>query len=229
MSSPQNTPTTSTDSNTASSSDALILQTLHAQLERMRAMLYKYSELFYQLIIVGIIVLILMTVASFTETFRATVLLMPFFTIYLGVQSAYFLTYVVFARIYATGIEQRINRLLKDEVLIAHKQESAYLFPLDSAQFAGVPLRLRQTFIGFITIHFWITGAVVITLSSFRAWQLLPVIQQEFPPVALYFPALILWSLLHLAYLVWYFGTRYYERRIMSIVKESYRTDYNAA
>jgi hypothetical protein len=54
-----------------------------------------------------------MTVASFTETFRATVLLMPFFTIYLGVQSAYFLTYVVFARIYATGIEQRINRLLK--------------------------------------------------------------------------------------------------------------------
>lgn len=230
MSSPDNAHTAATDSTTTTaSSNALILQTLHAQLERMRAMLYKYSELFYQLIIVGIIVLILMTMASLTETFRATVLLMPFFTIYLGVQSAYFLTYVVFARIYATGIEQRINRLLKDEALIAHKQEAAYLFPLDSAQFAGVPLRLRQTFIGFITIHFWITGAVVIALSSFRAWQLLPVIQQEFPPVALYFPALILWSLLHLAYLVWYFGTRYYERRIMSIVQGSYGTDYDVA
>jgi hypothetical protein len=88
---------------------------------------------------------------------------------------------------------------------------------------------LRQTFIGFITIHFWITGAVVIALSSFRAWQLLPVIREEFPPVALYFPALILWSLLHLIYLVWYFGTRFYERRIMSIVQDSYGTDYSAA
>ncbi|MGI8654787.1 MAG: hypothetical protein ACR2LC_06180 [Pyrinomonadaceae bacterium] len=229
MLSPDNAHTATTDSTTTTSSDTVILQMLHAQLERMRAMLYKYSDLFYQLIIVGIIVLILMTMASFTETFRATVLLMPFFTIYIGVQSAYFLTYVVFARIYATGIEQRINRLLKDEVLIAHKQEAAYLFPLDGAQFAGVPLRLRQTFIGFITIHFWITGAVVIALSSYRACQLLPVIREEFPPVALYFPALILWSLLHLVYLVWYFGTRYYERRIMSIVQDAYRADYDAA
>lgn len=230
MLSPDNARTATTDSTTTTSSDTVILQMLQAQLERMRAMLYKYSDLFYQLIISGIIVLILMTMASFTETFRATVLLMPFFTIYIGVQSAYFLTYVVFARIYATGIEQRINRLLKDEVLIAHKQEAAYLFPLDGApQFAGVPLRLRQTFIGFITIHFWITGTVVIALSSFRAWQLLPVIREEFPPVALYFPALILWSLLHLVYLVWYFGTRYYERRIMSIVQDAYRADYDAA
>ncbi len=226
MLSPDNARTATTDSTTTTSSDAVILQTLHAQLERMRAMLYKYSDLFYQLIIIGIIVLILMTMASLTETFRATVLLMPFFTIYIGVQSAYFLTYVVFARIYATGIEQRINRLLKDEVLIAHKQEAVYLFPLDGAQFAGVPLRLRQTFIGFITIHFWITGAVVIALSSFRAWQLLPVIREEFPPVALYFPALILWSLLHLVYLVWYFGTRHYERRLMSIVRALYETQY---
>jgi len=209
--------------------DAVVLQTLHAQLERMRAMLYKYSELFYQLIIIGIIMLILMTMASFTETFRATILLIPFFTIYIGVQSAYFLTYVVFARIYATGIEQRINRSLKEDILIAHCQEAAYLFPLNGAQFAGVPLRLRQTFIGFITIHFWITGAIVIALSSFRAWQLLPVIKEEFPPVALYFPALILWSLLHLVYLVWYFGTRYYERRIMAIVSDSYRVEYDKA
>ncbi len=209
--------------------DAAVLQMLHAQLERMRAMLYKYSELFYQLIVIGIIMLILMTMASFTETFRSTVLLIPFFTIYIGVQSAYFLTYVVFARVYATGLEQRINRLLKDDILIAHRQEAAYLFPLKGAQFAGVPLRLRQTFIGFITIHFWITGAIVIALSSFRAWQLLPVIKEEFPPVALYFPALILWSLLHLIYLLWYFGTRYYERRIMLIVQDTYHTDYDAA
>ncbi len=109
------------------------------------------------------------------------------------------------------------------------RQEAVYLFPLEGAQFAGITPRLRQTFIGFITIHFWLTGATAIFLSAFRAWQLLPVIRQEFPPAAFYFPTLIAWSLLHLVYLVWYFGTRHYERRIMTIVRNSYRTDYDKA
>ena len=96
-------------------------ETLHNQLERMRAMLYKYSELFYKLIVIGIITIIVIAMASMTETLRATVLMIPFFTIYIGVQSAYFLTYVIFARVYATGIEKRLNRHMQDDILIAHR------------------------------------------------------------------------------------------------------------
>jgi hypothetical protein len=210
-------------------SQALMLQMLHMQLERMRSMLYKYSELFYQLVAIGIITIILMTIASMTEALRATVLLIPFFVIYLGAQSAYFLTYVIFARVYATGIEQRINHLLQSDVLIAHRQEAAYLFPLGGAQFAGVTLRLRQTFIGFITIHFWIIGGAAIALACYRAWQLLPEFAGEFPPARYYFWALGAWGLLHLVYLVWYFGSRHYERRIKQIVRDAYGTDYNEA
>ncbi len=219
----------SIDEPQSATSQALMLQTLHMQLERMRAMLYKYSELFYQLILIGIITIILMTMASMTETLRASVLLIPFFIIYVGVQSAYFLTCVIFARVYATGIEQRINELLQTDVLIAHRQEAAYLFPLDGAQFAGVPLRLRQTFIGFITIHFWLVGLAAIVLSVCRAWQLMPEFAGEFPPVRYYFWALGAWSLLHLVYLVWYFGSRHYERRIKGIVRDAYRTNYDQA
>lgn len=208
---------------------ALLYQTLHAQLERMRAMHYKYSDLFYQLIILGIIVVILMAAASMTETLRAVVLLIPFFIIYVGVQSAYFLTYVVWARIYATGLEQRINRMCEDDILIAHRQEAAYLFPLGGPQFAGVPLRLRQTFIGFITIHFWLLGAAAIALSLYRAWQLYEELMQVFPPVCYYFLTLGAWSLLHLVYLVWYFGTRHYERRLMQITTDAYGTEYDRA
>ena len=210
-------------------SDALLLQTLHAQLERMRAMLYKYSELFYQLIIFGIVIIMLMAIASMTDTLRATVLLIPFYVIYIGVQSAYFLTYVVFARVYATGIEQRINDLLQTEALIAHRQEAEYLFPLGGAQFAGVTPRLRQTFIGFITIHFWLLGAAVIGLSLYRAWQLYEELMSEFQPVCYYFIALGAWASLHLVYLIWYFGTRHYELRIMEIVRQSYGTSYDKA
>lgn len=204
-------------------------ETLHKQLERMRAMLYKYSDLFYKLIVVGIIMIILMAVAGMTETLRATVLVIPFFTIYIGVQSAYFLTYVIFARVYATGIEKRLNRHMQDDVLIAHRIEAEYLFPLRGPQFAGVPARFGQTFIGFLTIHFWLLGAGVIALSAYRAWQLLPALAGEFPPVRYYFILLGGWSVLHLVYLVWYFGARRYERRIMEVVAGAYGITYHDA
>lgn len=202
---------------------------LHAQLERMRAMHYKYSDLFYKLIALGVVMLVLMTAASLTDTLRATVLLIPFFVIWVGVQSAYFLSYVVLARVYATGLEKAINELLGGDVMIAHRLEAEYLFPLGSPQFAGVPLRADQTFVGFITIHFWLLGAAAIALAAYRAWQLQPALEREFPPVAYYLPSLVAWSLLHLVYLGWYFGTRYYERRIMRIVSDEYGTGYGGA
>ncbi|MGB7924877.1 MAG: hypothetical protein WCF57_16675 [Pyrinomonadaceae bacterium] len=166
----------------AASAAALKLQTLHAQLERMRSMLDKYSEMFYQFVLAGIIAIILMTMASMTVALRATALLIPFFVIYIGVQSAYFLTYAILARVCATGIEQRINRLLEDDVL---------------------PVR-DQNFTGFMTIHFWLTGGAIIMLSAYRAWQLLPELAGEFPPLRYYFWALGAWALLNLVYLVWY-------------------------
>lgn len=213
----------------AASGSAPALRMLRMQLERMRATLDRYSEMFCQLIIIGQLTMILMTMASMTDALRATALLIPFFVIHLGVQSAYFLTYVIFARISATAIEQRINRLLKDDVLIEHRQEAAYLFPLGGAQFAGVPLRLRQTFFGFMTIHYWLTGGACFALAAYRAWQLLPEIAGEFPPARYYFWALGAWALLHLFYLVWYFGSRHYERRIKEVGREAYQTEYDGA
>lgn len=208
---------------------ALALQTLHQQLGRMREMHGRYSNLFYELVIISLIVIILMGAASMTDALRGVVLLIPFYVIYVGVHSAYYLSYVVWARIYATGLEQKINELLKENLLIAHRQEAVYLFPLQGKQFAGVRLSLRQTFIGFITIHFWITGAAAIGLSLYRAWQLYEELIREFPPACYYFIALGVWALLHLVYLVWYFGARPYERRVMEIVREAYGTNYDNA
>lgn len=206
--------------------DSRTFQTLHMQLERMRAMHYKYSDLFYKLITLGVVTLLVLTIASLTDSLRAAALLIPFFTIYVGVQSAYFLAYVVFARVYATGIEKRINEMLRADVLIGHRIEAAYLFPLAGPQFAGVAPRFGQTFIGFITIHFWILGAAAIGLAAYRAWQLSPELETVFPPAAYYLPALAVWSAFHLLYLVWYFGTRRYELAIMNVVTEAYRTNY---
>jgi hypothetical protein len=218
-----------TSSSQPETNNMLAWQTLHQQLERMREMQGRYSNLFYELIIISIIVIILMTAASMTDTLRGVVLLIPFYVIYVGVHSAYYLSYVIWARIYATGLEQRLNELLKDELLIAHRHEAVYLFPLHGKEFAGVTPRLGQTFIGFITIHFWLLGAAAIGLSVYRAWQLYDELMREFPPVCYYFIALGAWALLHLLYLVWYFGARRYERRIMDVVREAYGTEYDKA
>lgn len=207
----------------------LQFQALHAQLERVRAMQHRYGDLFYRLVFLAVPALALLAVLSMTETFRAAALLVPFFVIWVGVQSAYFLSYVVLARVYATGLEQSLNDLLGGDALVAHRLEAAYLFPLGGPQFAGVPLRADLTFIGFITIHFWLLGAAAIFLASYRAWQLLPLLERDFPPASYYFPALIAWSLLHLVYLAWYFGTRYHERRIVQIVRDAYGTSYDNA
>lgn len=207
----------------------LQLHALHRQLERMREMQGRYYDAFNRLIFFAMAVLVALAAASMTATLRGAVLLIPFFVIWVGVQSAYFLTYVVFARVHATGIEKRINDLLGGDVLVAHRIEAEYVFPLGAAQFAGVPLRADQTFIGFLSIHFWLFGAAVIFLSAYRAWQLLPELELEFPPAGFYFPALIAWSLLHLVYLLWYFGTRFYERRIMQVVREAYGTTFDNA
>ena len=136
---------------------------------------------------------------------------------------------MIFSRVYATGIEKRLNRHMQDDVLIAHRIEAEYLFPLRGPQFAGVPARLGQTFIGFLTIHFRLLGAGVIALSAYRAWPLLPALAAEFPPVRYYFVVLGAWSLLHLVYLVWYFGRRRYERRIMEVVGGAYCITYHDA
>jgi len=205
------------------------LPVLQAQLDRMRGMLYNYSALFYRLITLGVVMLIVMAAASMTDALRSVVFLIPFFTIWIGTQSAYYLTYTIFARIYATGIEKTINRHFGQDVLIAHRIEANYLYSLNEPQISAVQLRLKQTYIGFITLQFFILSAFVIGLSAYRAWQLIPLIEADFPPVRFYFPALILWSLFHLIYLFWYFGTRSYQKRIMRVVGKGYDVNYDEA
>ncbi|MEJ7713026.1 MAG: hypothetical protein WKF84_25080 [Pyrinomonadaceae bacterium] len=98
-----------------------------------------------------------------------------------------------------------------------------------ATQFAGVPVRIGQTFIGFLTLHFWILGTAIIALSTYRAWQLLPELELEFAPAGYYLWALAAWAILHLVYLVWYFGARRYDQAIMNIVSEAYGADYESA
>ncbi len=187
---------------------------LSAQLRRMRAMNFKYHALFFRQINFWIAVNVVLLIASLLEPLRPAVLLVPFLVLYAAMQGAFHFHYIVFARRFARALEQKINRLNGNDVLIAHKLEEAYLFPLDAPRFVGVSLGNPLTFFSAITFHYGIAGTLLWALSLYRAWQLLPQLAPNFPPLNFYLPVTIAWTLANMLYLAWYFIGQRDEKRV---------------
>jgi hypothetical protein len=187
---------------------------LSAQLRRMRAMNFKYHALFFRQINFWIAVNVVLLIASLLEPLRAAVLLVPFLVLYAAMQGAFHFHYIVFARRFARALEQKINRLNGNDALIAHKLEEAYLFPLDAPRFVGVSLGNPLTFFSAITFHYGIAGTLLWGLALYRAWQLLPQLAPSFPPLYVYLPVTIAWTLANMLYLAWYFIGQRDEKRV---------------
>jgi len=86
------------------------LRVLEAQLSRMRAMLYRYYELFYRFTSGGLVVSGALFIGSFWPPTQVASVLLPFVIIYIGFHAAHLFSYVIFARTHAEALERRINR-----------------------------------------------------------------------------------------------------------------------
>ena len=200
------------------------LRVLQAQLERMRGMHYGYYVQFFQATHLFTVLVLLNIAASLYHPLRAAILLLPFFIVYAGFFCAYLLTYNLFARIYATALEKKINRVLGAELLVAHKMEEAYIYRTPAPKFVAIDLGRPYTFIGASTFSFTFGGVVLYLFAAYRAWQLMPELASHFPPFSLYWPLLIVWTLGHLAYLLWFYVGGEPEKTIAAIVNDAYGT-----
>ncbi len=178
---------------------------LHAQLRRMRGMNYKYHALFFRQINFWIAVNVILLVASLLEPLRAAVLLVPYLILYAAMQGAFHFHYIILTRRYARALEQKLNQLIGNDALIAHKLEDAYLFPIDAPRFVGVSVGNPLTFFSAITFHYGIAGTLTWAFALYRAWQLIPSLAPNFAPLNFYLPVTIVWTLANLFYLAWYF------------------------
>lgn len=199
-----------------------VLDILARQLERMRGMLYGYYSQFFQAIHLFTVLILAIVALSLLPQMRALILALPFFVIYAGSFCAYLITYNFFARIYAAALEQRINSILGEEVLVAHRMEDVFIYKPASPKFVAFDLTAPSTAISAITVSYTLAGIILIIIGAYRAVQLLPGLIPRCPLLKAYWPTLIVWGLLHLVYLLWYFLTAKQEKQIDKIVRDAY-------
>ena len=198
------------------------LHIMQAQLERMRGMNYGYYVQFFQATHLFTVLTLANIAVSLYAPFRAAILLLPFFIVYAGFFCAYLLTYNLFARIYSTALEKRINEAVGAKLLVAHEIEDAYLYRTPAPKFVAIDLGRPYTFIGASTVSFTFGGMVLYLFAAYRAYQLLPQLDAHFPPFGVYWPLLAFWTLGHLAYLVWFYVGGKPEKTIAKIVSDAY-------
>ena len=197
---------------------------LEKQLERMRSMHYGYYVQFFQANHLFTIITLLTLAVSLYHPLRAAIFVLPFFIVYAGFFCAYLLCYNLFARIYATALEKKINRLIGAEYLIAHRMEESYFYRTPGLKFVALDLTQPGTFIGASTVSSTFGGVVILLIAAYRSWQLLPSLAPHFWPLHLFWPLLIVWTLGHLLYLLWFYIGQGPEKRIAGIVNDAYGT-----
>lgn len=196
------------------------LRVLEAQLGRMRAMIFRYYELFFRFTGGGLVAVGVLFVAAFIPQTRAAALILPFVILYVGFHASYLFSYVIFGRTYAAALERRINAELGAELLVAHRLEEVYFGGPGDPRLVAASLRRPLTMIAAETWHFTIIGAALFVVSvlvgNLTAQQL------GEPWSTWYAPVVIGWAVVNGAYLVWYFVGRRDQRAIEGILVAAY-------
>lgn len=164
----------------------LQLRILEKQLERMRGMHYGYYNQFFQATHLFTVLTLADLAKSLYPPFKAAIFVLPFFIVYAGFFTAYLLCYNLFARIYATAIEKKINALLGQRNLVAHEMEEVYFYRTPGLKFMALDLKQPATFISASTISFTFGGVVLYLIGAYRSWQLLPELTPRFAPLHLF-------------------------------------------
>lgn len=120
------------------------------QLSRMRGMNAAYHRRFFG-DVRFVLVLVLLLFAGGLELDRHLYLAIPFVALFGATQTAFDASYLIFSRHYAARLEQYLNRRIGHDVLVAHRMEETYLFPLDARKVVTLAGGPGFTWFGFMT------------------------------------------------------------------------------
>jgi hypothetical protein len=192
--------------------DRLELELLAAQLSRMRAMLYGYSDLFFRRIRDWALVTIALLVLGATDVAAAAVVIVPFLVPFAFLETGYLFFYTVFARRFAASLERRINVLAGSEVLVANRLEAAYFYPPDAPKVAALSFGNPAGMMSIATLGYTL-GAGLLWVAGFVG--LLDFSDGLEGLGALLPAAAVIWTLAIAGYLVWAFLARRDEARLI--------------
>jgi hypothetical protein len=195
------------------------------QLARMRGMNARYHDRFFSDIRFSTFGVLALIVAGLVVD-RWLFLAIPVVALLGAAQTAFDASYLIFSRQYATRLEKELNRLLGRDILIAHRLEDTYLFPLDDRKIVTLAGGRGFSWFGFMTAFYTILGmgsyAVGVGLS-------LDVIRDNGAILygGIYLASLATLTAAALVVGFWWFVGGEGERRLKHVLDESFPTDAN--
>ena len=105
--------------------------------------------------------------------------------------------YLIFTRNYSQFLEQKINKIYGNDVLITHKLENSYLFPIQDRKIVVAKLGNDFTWFGFVTLFITFLG-----ISAY-IFALRELIIMKYDVIYLFF--LVLITLVTLFVGIWWF------------------------
>jgi hypothetical protein len=143
-----------------------------AQLQRMRGMNAAYHNRFFADTRFTLLVELALLAGGLAIDTRLY-LAVPVVALMGAVQTAFDASYLIFSRQYASRLEQYLNREVGADILIAHRLEDAYLFPLDSKKIVTLPAGTPYTWFGFMTFFYTAMGIGAYLVGLVASWDVL--------------------------------------------------------
>jgi hypothetical protein len=177
------------------------------QLSRMRSMNRYYHD---QFLIDVRVLFILNTVFIFLSLGNPNALyLIPLISLFGSVILSFHAYFLIFSRQYTQFIEKRINNEYDEDILIAHKLENEYFFPINQKKIVVAVLNKGFTWFSFVTLFITFYGV------STYAWSLMQMFNNGMNTNFIYFILIV--TLVTLSVGFWWFLSGTGEKRLEKV------------
>jgi len=183
---------------------------LNNQLSRMRSMNKYYHDQF--LFDVRILFFFTIIFHYLALTNNTAYMLIPFISLFGSVLLAFHAHYLIFSRNYSEFIEIKINNILGNDVLIAHKLENSYLFPIKNRKIVVAKLGSDFSWFGYVTLFITFIG-----ISSY-IYSIVSLLNTEISQY--YYLFIVLITLITLIIGIWWFLLGNGEKRLEKVFNE---------
>ncbi len=183
---------------------------LNNQLSRMRSLNKYYHDQF--LFDVRILFFFTIIFHYLALTNNTAYMLIPFVSLFGSVLLSFHAHYLIFSRNYSEFIEIKLNNILGNDVLIAHKLENSYLFPIKDRKIVVAKLGSDFSWFGYVTLFITFIG-----ISSY-VYSIVSLLNTEISLYYYLFIALI--TLITLIIGIWWFLLGNGEKRLEKVFNE---------
>ena len=186
------------------------LNILNTQLTRMRQM----NNFYHKQFLLDLRLLFFFTVIFFylSRTNINALLIIPFISLFGAVLLSFHAHYLIFSRHYSQFLEEKINKITGYDLLIGHKLENSYLFPIQDRKIVVAKLGTDFTWFSFVTLFITFFG---ISAYIFALRELIFI---KYDVIYIFF--LVLITLVTLFFGIWWFLLGNGEKKLEKVFYE---------